>query len=77
MSASTIGAGAEPALQHRVVHGSILCDPIQPNPSADWSNPTQPTTSGEIWTQPNTTNNGAYSLVATYFIPYTEIISYF
>ena len=27
----------------RVVHGSILCDPIQPNPSAGWlTNPTQP-----------------------------------
>ena len=35
-----------------------LCDPIQPNPSADWPNPTQP----------STTNNGAYSLVVTYFI---------
>jgi len=23
-----------------VVHGSILCDPIRPNPSADWPNPT-------------------------------------
>jgi len=22
--------------QTRVVHGSIVCDPIQPNPSADW-----------------------------------------
>ena len=27
----------------RVVDGSILCDPIQFNPSADWLNPTQPT----------------------------------
>jgi len=26
----------------RVVHGSILCDLIQPDPSADWPNPTQP-----------------------------------
>ena len=26
----------------RVVHGSILCDQIQPNPSADWPNLTQP-----------------------------------
>ena len=26
----------------RLVHGSILCDPIQPNASADWPNPTQP-----------------------------------
>ena len=24
----------------RVVHGSILCDPIQPNRSADWPDPT-------------------------------------
>ena len=39
----------------RVVHGSILCDPIQPNPSSDWPNPTQPTASGEIWTQPDAT----------------------
>ena len=36
----------------KVVHGSILCDPIQPNPSADCSNPTQPTTGRKIWTQP-------------------------
>ena len=27
----------------RDVHGSILCDPIKPNPSADWPNPTNPT----------------------------------
>jgi len=39
----------------RVVRGSILCDPIQPNPSADWPNPTQPTTSGKIWTQSDPT----------------------
>ena len=38
---------------HRVVHWSILCDPIKPNPSADWPNPTQPTTSGKIWTKNN------------------------
>ena len=25
----------EPHIQLRVVHGSILCDPTQPNPSAD------------------------------------------
>jgi len=56
-----------------VVHGSILCDPIQPNPSADWPNPTQLTTGGKIWTQPNTTNNRAYSLVVTYF--YTQNLS--
>ena len=30
----------------RVVHGSILCDPIQPNPLQ---------TSGKMWTQPNPT----------------------
>ena len=36
--------------------------------------PTQPTTSGNIWTQPNTTNNGAYSLVKlTYF--YTLLVN--
>ena len=49
--------------QSRVVHGSILCDSIQFNPSADWPNPTQP----------NTTNNEAYSLVVTYF--YTQNLS--
>ena len=50
----------------RVVHGSILCGPIQPNPSADRPNPTQSTTSGKIWTQSNTTNkNKTYILVAT------------
>ena len=32
-----------------------------------WPNPTKPNTSGRIWTQPYTTNNGAYSLVVTYF----------
>jgi len=37
----------------RGVHGSILCDLMQPNPSADWPNPTQPITSGKIWTQPD------------------------
>ena len=40
------------------------------------SNPssTQPTTSGNVWTQPNTTNNGAYSLVKlTYF--YTLLVN--
>jgi len=40
----------------------------QPNPSADWPNPTQSTISEKIWTQPN--NNGAYSLVVMYF--YTQ-----
>ena len=32
----------------RVVHGSILCDPIQPNPSPDWPNPTQPNTTNKF-----------------------------
>jgi len=36
----------------RVVHGSILCDPIQPNPSADGPNPIQPTTSGKFGPNP-------------------------
>ena len=56
-----------------VAHGSILCDPIQPNPSTDWPNPTQPSPLqvkkiGANPTQPNTTNNKACSLVVTYFI---------
>ena len=84
-SVHVLWTNLKPRSQHihwtqRVVHGSILCDPIQPNPSADWpnptkSNPTQPTTSGKTWTptQPNTTNNGAYSLVVTYF--YTQNLS--
>ena len=41
--------------------------------SVDPFSVTQPTTSGKIWTQPNTTNNGAYSLVVTYF--YTKNLS--
>jgi len=40
------------------------------NPTHQLTDPTQPTTSGKIWTphptQTNTTNNGAYSLVATF-----------
>jgi len=44
----------------RVVRGSILCDPTQPNPL-------QVEKFGRNPTQPNTTNNGAYSLVVTYF----------
>jgi len=32
-----------------------LCDPIQPNPSADGTNPIQPTARGKFWTQPNPT----------------------
>jgi len=57
----------------RVVHGSILCDPIQPGPSAEWPNPTHYKWKTVDPTQPNTTNNGAYSLVVTYF--YTENLS--
>jgi len=60
----------------RVVRGSILCDPTQPNPSADDStqpNPLQVEKFGPNPTQPNTTNNGAYSLVVTYF--YTKNLS--
>ena len=30
------------AVRARVVHESILCDPIQPNQSADWLNLTHP-----------------------------------
>ena len=40
------------------------------NPTHQLTDPTQPTTSGKIWTphptQTNTTNNGAYSLVVTF-----------
>jgi len=46
-----------------VVSGSILCDPIQPNPLQVKKIEPNPT-------QPNTTNNGAYSLVVTNF--YTQ-----
>jgi len=64
-------------IDFRVVRGSILCDLIQPNSSADWPNPTQHTTSGESWTQPEPTqynyNKGAYSLVVAYF--YTQNLS--
>ena len=37
------------------------------NPTHQLTDPTQPTTSGNIWTRLNPTNNGAYSLVETYF----------
>jgi len=37
------------------------------NPTHQLTDPTQSTTSGKIWTQPNTSNNGAYSLIVTYF----------
>jgi len=39
----------------------------QLNPSADWLNPTHYKWKNLDPTQPNTTNNGAYSLVVTYF----------
>ena len=45
----------------------------QSNPTNQLTDPTQPTTIGKIWTQPNKTNNRAYSLVATYF--YTPNLS--
>jgi len=57
----------------RVVHGFILCDPIQPNPSTDWPNPTHCKWKNLDPTQPNTTNSGAYSSVVTYF--YTQNLS--
>ena len=40
------------------------------NPTHQLSDPTRRITSGKIWTQSNTTNNGAYSLVVTYL--YTQ-----
>jgi len=43
------------------------------NPTHQVSDPTQPTTSGKIWTQPDTTNNSAYGLVVVYF--YTQHFS--
>jgi len=47
----------KPVEYTRVVHGSILCDPIQPTPSADWPNPTQPNTTNKFncLVQPNLT----------------------
>jgi len=47
-----------------VVDVSIMCDPIQPNPSADRPNPTQP----------NTTNDGAHSLVVALLIHRTYLV---
>jgi len=47
-----------------VVH---FWDPIQPNPSADWPNPLQMEKFGPNPTRPNATNNGACTLVVTYF----------
>jgi len=43
------------------------------NPTHPLTDPTQPTTSGKIWTKPNTTNNGAYGSVMAYF--YTQYLS--
>ena len=42
------------------------------NPTHQLTDTAQPTRSGKIWTQPNTTNNGAYSLIVTYFLFYTQ-----
>ena len=61
---------------NRVVHGSILCDSIQP--THQLTDPTQPDPIqvekfGPNPTQPNTTNNRADSLVVTYF--YTQNLS--
>jgi len=55
-----------------VVHGSILCNSIQPNPSANWPSPTQfnplqVKIFGPNPTQTNTTKHRAYSSVVTYF----------
>ena len=38
----------------------------QSNPTDQLTDPIQPSTIGKIWTQPNTTNNRAYSLVVTF-----------
>ena len=49
----------------RVVRGSILCDPIQPNPSADRPDPTR----GQMetnWTRPNTTDKFSSMLQANH-----------
>jgi len=58
------------------VSAELTMDPFcvaRSNSTYQLTDPTQPTTSGKIWTQPNTTNNGAYSLVVTYF--YTQNLS--
>jgi len=52
----------------RLVRGSILCDPIRPNSTPQLTDPTQPNPVlvgkfGPNPTRPNTTNDGAYSLV--------------
>jgi len=43
------------------------------NSTHQLTDPTQPTTTGKIWTQRNTTNNGIYSIVVAYF--YTQNLS--
>ena len=62
----------KPGIRRRVLHLGNSTDPYQSCPWVHfvWPNPTQPTTSGKIWTQPDTTNNGAYSSVVTCF--YTQ-----
>jgi len=60
-SSLQFGKTSERPESPRVIHGSILCDPIQPNPSADWPNRTQPNPLqvkkfGPKPTRPNTTN---------------------
>ena len=64
-------------VQHTVVHGSILCDPVQPNPSLTdrtQPDPLQVKKFGPNPTKSNITNNGAYSLVVTYFIQRTYLV---
>ena len=53
-----------------------LCDPTQPNPSADWANPTQPTTSGKIWTQPDATQYRQHCLVVNWELHVNFAISH-
>jgi len=47
----------------RVVRGSIVCDPIQPNLSADRPDPTRGQME-KIWTRPNTTDKFSSTLQA-------------
>ena len=48
--------------------------PTQPTTHTHTRLTAQPTTSGKIWTQPNTTHNGAYSLVVACFIHRTYLV---
>ena len=60
----------------RVVHASISCDPTQP---ISWLTQPNPLQVEKFWsnpTQPNTTNNGAYSLAVTYFYIIIIIINF-